>query len=173
MLNAKLSSYFSRYFTLLSLLRGFFSENWRGDKDEFLNEIIVVLRSAIENSRKLPVEFTHELLGYVERFGHCWWDNLGIEPKGKYKEQLLKGVCTIGNEPLKEQEIDQLIKYWGYPVHGYNLASEILIIGYDLDKYEGEQPFEFFEAFISVLQEKANGELRIYSQELFLYSIFS
>ena len=135
--------------------------------EQFLDHSVEVLRSAIEESTEIPTNLSDQLVGFLEH-----WINLKILPfpSAKFRTQLLKGVCSLGNKPLEERNLDQLVKRWGFPVHGKNLSSSVLILGQNMDAYPKQINLE---ELIDQRNTEAKGELRIYSQEMFLFSVFS
>ena len=74
--------------------------------EQFLDYSVEVLRSAIEESTEIPTNLSDQLVGFLEH-----WINLKILPfpSAKFRTQLLKGVCSLGNEPLEERNLDQLV----------------------------------------------------------------
>jgi len=133
----------------------------------WLDKNIEILRSSIEESGELPSNLFDQLLTFL----YFWikYDFLH-EPEQNFQDQLNLGTCSIGNKPLDEKDFDHLIKIWGYPVHGRKMSTGVLVLGRDLES----QPEKInLDDLIENITRGAGGELRIYSQEMFLFSMLS
>ena len=135
--------------------------------DELLDDYIKTLRSSIEISKEIP----ERLLASISIVLDLWIDLQVItEPWPSFKTSLELGVCTIGNQPFESKDLDQLIKRWGFPVHGQRISSGIVIFGRTLESSLSKTKLD---SFIKKISEESDGKLRIYSQEMFMFSMLS
>jgi hypothetical protein len=85
-----------------------------------------------------------------------------------FSDQLNQGVCCLGDYPFNESDLDKTVKNLGFPVHGHERSSGILILGNNFsDNYQSKS----IKEIIYNLKFISGRNLRIYSQEMFIYSI--
>lgn len=78
-----------------------------------------------------------------------------------------KGAITLGDSPVLVEHLDQLLKWLGTDVKSPYSSCGILIVGRKTSRFQGDH---LSLDFINSIIEK-NTEIRIYSQEMFLYSL--